>query len=124
MYVLISHVNSSRVITDKRARVNFECLNFSIAKTIEPDDAVSGESLFLFLAFIYQIYYITAMLVIIFAYIIHTIMTKSTIQHIKRFILIQLKLSNRIIDLIWLFGVLLDDPRVQLDRSKFQLDIL
>ena len=41
MYVLISHVNSSRVITDKRARVNFECLNFSIAKTIEPDDAVS-----------------------------------------------------------------------------------
>ena len=51
MYVLISHVNSSRVITDKRARVNFECLNFSNAKTIEPDDAVSGESLFLFLAF-------------------------------------------------------------------------
>ena len=70
MYVLISHVNSSRVITDKRARVNFECLNFSNAKTIEPDDAVSGESLFLFLAFFYQIYYITAMLVIIFAYII------------------------------------------------------
>ena len=58
-------------------------VNFSIAKTIEPDDAVSGESLFLFLAFIYQIYYITAMLVIIFAYIIHTIMAKSTIQHIK-----------------------------------------
>ena len=51
MYVLISHVNNSRVITDKRARVNFECLNFSNAKTIEPDDAVSGESLFLFLAF-------------------------------------------------------------------------
>ena len=49
----------------------------------EPDDAVSGESLFLFLAFIYQIYYITAMLVIIFAHIIHTIMAKSTIQHIK-----------------------------------------
>ena len=56
MYVLISHVNSSRVIADKRARVNFECLNFSKAKTIEPDDAVSGESLFLFLACIYQIY--------------------------------------------------------------------
>ena len=37
-----------------------------------------------FLAFIYQIYYITAMLVIIFAYIIHTIMAKSTIQHIKK----------------------------------------
>ena len=36
---------------------------------MEPDDAVSGESLFLFLAFFYQIYYITAMLVIIFAYI-------------------------------------------------------
>ena len=51
MYVLISHVNSSRVITDKRARVNFECLNFSNAKIIEPDDAGSGESLFLFLAF-------------------------------------------------------------------------
>ena len=51
MYVLISHVNNSRVITDKRARVNFECLNFSNAKTIKPDDAVSGESLFLFLAF-------------------------------------------------------------------------
>ena len=51
MYVLISHVNSSRVITDKRAHVNFECLNFSNAKTIERDDAVSGESLFLFLAF-------------------------------------------------------------------------
>ena len=51
MYVLVSYVNNSRVITDKRARVNFECLNFSNAKTIEPDDAVSGESLFLFLAF-------------------------------------------------------------------------
>ena len=51
MYVLVSYVNNSRVITDKRARVNFECLNFSNAKTIEPDDAVSGESLFLLLAF-------------------------------------------------------------------------
>ena len=51
MYVLISHVNNSRVITDKRARVNFECLKFSNAKSIEPDDAVSGESLFRFLAF-------------------------------------------------------------------------
>ena len=26
MYVLISHVNNSRVMSDKRARVNFECL--------------------------------------------------------------------------------------------------
>ena len=52
MYALVSYVNNYRVITDKRARVNFECLNFSNAKkTIEPDDAVSGESLFLFLAF-------------------------------------------------------------------------
>ena len=74
MYVLVSHVNNSRVITDKRARVNFECLNFSNAKTIEPDDAVSGESLFLFWLLIYKIYSITAMLVIIFAYITPLIM--------------------------------------------------
>ena len=47
----------------------------------KPDDAVSGESLFLFWPFIYQIYSITARLVIILAYIIHTIMAKSTIQH-------------------------------------------
>ena len=53
MYVLVSYVNNSRVITDKRARVNFECLNFSNAKTIEPDDAVSGESLFLFSGFLF-----------------------------------------------------------------------
>ena len=53
---------------------------------IEPDDAVSGESLFLFWLFICKIYSITAMLVIIFVYIIHTIMAKSTIQHISKFV--------------------------------------
>ena len=41
-----------------------------------------------------------------------------------RSILIQLILSNRIIDPIGLFGVLLDDPRIQLDPSKVQLDIM
>ena len=40
----------------------------------------------IFWLFIYQIYSITAMLVIIFAYIINTIMAKSTIQQITEFI--------------------------------------
>ena len=34
MHVLVSHVNNYRVITDKRARANFECLNFSNAKKL------------------------------------------------------------------------------------------
>ena len=104
MYVLVLYVNNSRVITDKRARVNFECLNFSNTKTIEPDDAVSGESLFLFWLFIYKIYSITAMLVIIFAYIMrHICISKRWGSKLPLMKAAKVNINKRILSTLWFF---------------------